>query len=387
MVTERIVVVGGGFAGLAVAARLAANHLPVTLLEGSNIGQQASTQNQGWLYSGAWYARRDTEMARLCHESLQQTIRFCPACLEPGHTGMLYFSARASDDMQKYVEAWSKAGIPHSPVPPESLAERLPSVDLKQVQQPYLLPDRSIRTGTLLQELANVAEDSGVEIHTQTCVREFRFEGNRVCGVVTGTGEELTTSLVIMATGASGAELWSKVTKEEPGGQPMFERVALQGHLIATEPGIGAWPFCVVDADGFNHLPHVQKDTRTSVFGTGGWSVVPPDEPIKSNEREFARIETHMNRFLPGARYVADKTRRWSGTTVQAMHIDQIYPGRVPYPAVLDHSIDSSGVQNILSVYPGRATLWSALADQALDVVLKRFERKPRSNVAKPPWA
>ena len=383
---NRVVVVGGGFAGLAVAARLATERIPVTLLEGSKLGHMASTQNQGWLYSGAWYARRDTEMAKLCYESLQQTIKFCPECLEPGHTGMVFFSSESEEEMKPWVEAWEKAGIPYEALSADAAADRLSGFNPNKIFAPYLLPDRSIRTSTLIGRLAEVAKDSGVDIRTNTRVREFIREENNVTGVVTSCGESINAALVVIATGASGAELWGKVTDGGPGTQPMYERVALRGHLIATTPGVGAWPFCVVDADGFNHLPHLDVDRRTSVFGTGGWSVVSPTEPVTAQQGEFDRIQSHMDEFLPAAKLAAEETRCWFGVTVQAMHMNQVHPGRVPYPTLLDHSIEHPNLNNVISVYPGRATLWSNLADQVAEFACKRYERE-RTQVEAPPWS
>ena len=384
--TDRVVVVGGGFAGLAVAARLAAERIPVTLLEGSKLGHKASTQNQGWLYSGAWYARRDPEMTRLCYESLQQTIKFCPECLEPGHTGMVYFSCVSDAEMVPWAAAWKKAGIPHESLTHQAACERLAGFDPNKVFSPYLLPDRSIRTETLIRKLARVAEEAGVDIRTNTKVREFSRNADSVGGVVTSVGDEIEASLVIVATGASGAELWGQVTEVKPGSQPMYERVALLGHLIATTPGIGAWPFCVVDADGFNHLPHLDGDRRTSVFGAGGWSAICPTECVTARPGEFDRIQSLMDRYVPGAKLAAGETRCWFGATVQAMHVDQIYPGRVPYPTLMDHSVEPPNLNNVISVYPGRATLWSDLADQVAEYACKRFQREPCA-VESPPWA
>ena len=54
--SSRIVIVGGGISGLSIAARLAQAGMPVTLLEASHLGFGASTRNQGWLFSGAWFA-------------------------------------------------------------------------------------------------------------------------------------------------------------------------------------------------------------------------------------------------------------------------------------------------------------------------------------------
>jgi len=68
------------------------------------------------------------------------------------------------------------------------------------------------------------------------------------------------------------------------------------------------------------------------------------------------------------------------------MHAEQTEPGQVPLPTVIDHSNECPSVDNLLSVYPGRASLWSQLAEDAADIVTQR--RKPAwSKAATPPWA
>ncbi len=51
--SARIVIVGGGIAGLSTAVRLTQAGFPITVLEASRMGGGASTRNQGWLHSGA----------------------------------------------------------------------------------------------------------------------------------------------------------------------------------------------------------------------------------------------------------------------------------------------------------------------------------------------
>ena len=73
---NHVVIIGGGFSGLAIASVLSRQQIPVTVLEAESLGARASTSNQGWLYSGAWFAPRQTALAHTCYEALQKTIRF-----------------------------------------------------------------------------------------------------------------------------------------------------------------------------------------------------------------------------------------------------------------------------------------------------------------------
>ena len=94
--SRRVAIVGGGIAGLATAVRVAQAGLPVTLFEASVLGSAASTRNQGWLHSGGLFALDSPDYARTCYASLEQTLRFCPDCLEPQISAMAYLFGRLS---------------------------------------------------------------------------------------------------------------------------------------------------------------------------------------------------------------------------------------------------------------------------------------------------
>jgi len=65
---HRVVIVGGGISGLSIAVRLSQFGLSVTVLESGYLGDGTSSRNQGWLYSGAWFAPQQPSLARACHE-------------------------------------------------------------------------------------------------------------------------------------------------------------------------------------------------------------------------------------------------------------------------------------------------------------------------------
>ena len=127
--SERIVIVGGGFAGLSIATRLAQSGLPVTLLEAGQLGIDASTRNQGWLHSGAFFAREHPQLARQCHESLRQTLKFCPESIEPGSPEMLYVFSKTTSQRAEWMSAWDAAEIPYQSVPHDEACRELAGLD------------------------------------------------------------------------------------------------------------------------------------------------------------------------------------------------------------------------------------------------------------------
>jgi glycerol-3-phosphate dehydrogenase len=157
----------------------------------------------------------------------------------------------------------------------------------------------------------------------------------------------------------------------------------LKTDLVAFRPDVGHWPFCVIDRDGFNHLPH----TRTSVFGTTRWQTVRKAADRSINPQEIELIWQEIKRFLPAVNRssVAD-LREWAGTAAQMMHIDQIIPGAAPVPSVIDHSQEPPRGENLWSVSPGRATLWARAAEEASQRILNSLGDGPITTT-RPPWA
>lgn len=386
-ISDDVIIVGGGFSGLSIAAVLARERVPVTLLEAADLGFQASSRNQGWLHSGAWFAPRQTALAQKCYEAWEQTVRFCPSCLEPGHTGMVYAFSAANGDAASWTTAWTNAGIPFTELTRDRLSSLLPEINTAAFGPSFHLPDRAMRPQALLRHLADVAAAHGARIHTHARVDRIIRDDGHVTSVVTSNGEEIKASFVIIATGASQTDLSQYLVPDESCAQSLYRRVTLQAHLVSAEPQLCRQPFCLVDRHGFNHLPHLNiNDRDVSVFGIDRWNVVNSLESCVPDDSETVAIREQIQRFFPTAEESEVTYRQWSGTTVQAMHIEQIDPGYVPLPTVIDHATESPCVDNLLSVYPGRATLWSQLAEDAAGIVLQRLQPE-RQLAAKPPWA
>ncbi|HEX6986359.1 MAG TPA: FAD-dependent oxidoreductase [Planctomycetaceae bacterium] len=380
--SSRVLVVGGGVAGLAVAVRLAQSGRAVTVFERSKLGAGASTRNQGWLHSGAAFAVDQPGIARLCYDSLRETLRFCPGCVEPGHDGAVFLLSDDGADPDRWLRAWSELGIPHRPFPPGQLRERVPRLAPSAARHAFLLPDRSVRVDLLLRHLAAAAEQAGAEVRPATEAVRLLRNRNTVYGVVTGLGEEVTGRLVVLAVNTRSAtllpEFVARTDGEESTGHSL---VALKAHLIAVEPALTAWPICLPEADGFNHLPHPPR----SVFGTSRW--LPAESPADERpvEEEFEWIRRHVARLFPASRGETREAAAWAGTTMQAIPPGHELPKAISWPTVIDHSREPEPVHGVLSVFPGRATLWARLAEEALRVVSAKLGGPP-PEVAVPPW-
>jgi glycerol-3-phosphate dehydrogenase len=137
----------------------------------------------------------------------------------------------------------------------------------------------------------------------------------------------------------------------------------------------------MVDADGFNHIPHGPH----SVFGTCRWSVVSRLDDQRLDPEEVERLWSLVSRFFPQIDRNQCETREWAGSTIQAMHVEQVEPGLAPMPTVIDHDQEPPLAPNLLSVFPGRATLWPQLAEETLKIVTAKLGGRT-IEICQPPW-
>jgi DNA integrity scanning protein DisA with diadenylate cyclase activity/glycine/D-amino acid oxidase-like deaminating enzyme len=368
---QRILVVGGGIGGLSIALRLAETGLPVTVLEAGCLGSGATMRNQGWLWSGAMIARYQPELARMFHTALQQTLTYCPGCVEPQTGRMLYLFTAPQSRIYDWTDAWRTVGIPCEPVTIPEVAKELPQIDLDRINTAFRLPDCSIRTDLLLNQLAVAARQAGAEIRTETPVAELLREGNRVKGVLTTQGDEIPAQAVILAAGA--AEYNPLPMANPPPAQAGLR--LLKTHLIAVYPGIARTPFCLADQGGFNHLPHGDY----SVFGSNRWI---PAASVVDHEvipEEIGAIWHVMHQFFPQLQREDMRTMEWAGTTVQKSQNGTEQPFEVLAPTLFE----PEPLQNVLSATAGRLTLWPILAEETRQAVLAMLNATPS---ASPPW-
>jgi glycine/D-amino acid oxidase-like deaminating enzyme len=376
----RVVLVGGGISGLSIAVRLSQCGLPVIVLESGCLGSGASSKNQGWLYSGAWFAPRQPHLAQACYESLKQTIDFCDECLEPATPPMIFIISSAAKPDSLWTEAWKRVELPYQQMTIEqAVAETQIAAPL--VRHAFRLPDRAIQTDVLLRFLTTKAEHQGVEVRTKTTVTRLLQEGNHVTGVVTSSGKEVLGDLVILAANGGGKELCPN-PNSTMGQQAEFTRVGLKTHCLTARPRVAMSPYCIVDLNGFSHAPHGNE----SVFGSSRWVVVTDARDRTVIGDEIRRLRAMLSTVHPQFEGAPHQTLEWAGSTVQAMHVDQVEPGVAPMPTVIDHECEPPCVSNLLSVFPGRATLWPQLAEMTRVAVLNKFGLK-HSKSTEAPWA
>jgi len=221
--------------GCAVAYRLAREGLAVTLLEGGEIGAQASGAAAGML-APASEAEGPGPLLRLGLESL---------ALYPAWAAEL----RARSGIDPELERCGVLRVAESPQTAEALARHataLPEAELTwldaaalRAAEPALAPglagallapgEAHVRTPLLVRALAAAAAGAGARLEAGTPVVGLLRDGARVTGVATARGPE-PAGAVVLCTGSwtAGAAAWV---------EPAFAApvVPVRGQIVALD--------------------------------------------------------------------------------------------------------------------------------------------------------
>ena len=278
--TRDVVVIGGGIAGCSTAYYLAADGVPVTLLEqfepgalasGSNAGSlHAQIQPEPFLTRGEAWARAFALALPLYAESIalwQQAGERVGADFEVSLNGGLVVAADGSE--MRMLEAKARldraAGLEMDLLDSSDLRERLPCVSKRMVGGVLCPIEGKANPLVAAPAFARAAEALGTTVQTRCRVTSIRRNGG-LFDIDTTRGSYRTARLVNAAGAEAGpvARLAGSSLEYEPYVQ----------QLLVTEP---AAPLidCLIYAAG-ERLTLKQTGNGTLVIG-GGWPAATGD--------------------------------------------------------------------------------------------------------------
>ena len=109
---ERILIIGGGGTGAALAHDLIIRGYAVTLVEKGSLLSGTTGRHHGLLHSGARYVLHDLETARECYTENQILRRLAPQAIEPNDGLFVALNDQDLELRQRFVERCTMAGIP-----------------------------------------------------------------------------------------------------------------------------------------------------------------------------------------------------------------------------------------------------------------------------------
>jgi len=214
-------IIGGGLIGMLTARELALAGLQVRLIERGQTGRE-STWAGGGILSPLYPWRYDAAISGLAQYS-QNVYSDLVARLkeETGidaewtQNGLLMPDCSDIDAASKWANQY---GAELHYIEQDELANIAPELSCKLSQSGALWMPKvaQVRNPRLAEAVRSSINKLGVEVLTNTTVREIKVHAGKVVGVMTSTGESLTANSVVLASGAWSAGLLENLGVELP---------------------------------------------------------------------------------------------------------------------------------------------------------------------------
>ena len=360
---SRVVVLGGGATGCAVARDLVMRRFDVTLVEFGDLGSGTSSRFHGMLQSGARYAVSDTSYASECMRERRIIADIIPDAVES--TGGLFVSLPEDppDFAERFVEGCRRAEIPCDELDPDRVMAEEPDIS-RRICRAFAVPDASVDPWRLVNRLAEDVTRRGGRVLTRCRVTGIDVSGGAVRAVrIAGDGSEdrIETDAIVNAAGPWSARVAAMVDQTVDLELTKGSIIGLSHRLVRRVVNRCRPPA--------SHDIIVPAGT-VSLFGTTSEVVDDPDTTLVT-PADVQELLDGAEALVPGIRR-RRAYRAWAG--VRPLVKPKGWPPGTPLPRrhlVIDHA--NTGVMGFFTVCGGSLTTHRAMAQDVSDHVCRRF--------------
>jgi glycerol-3-phosphate dehydrogenase len=364
----RVVIVGGGGTGGALAHDLVLRGLRVTLLERGELTSGTTGRHHGLLHSGARYAVNDPESATECIAENRILRRIAPGSFE--ENGGL-FVALTDEDMDYrpgFLAACAACGIPTRELRSTEALLLEPGLN-PGLKAAVWVPDATMDAMRLPLRFFASARLGGAVLRPFTEVTGVLTAGRRVTGVVTrdhltGANAELEADLVVNATG------------------PWCERLAaMAGAAVPVQPSPGvllalSGRLCNLVVNRLHRAGDgdiVVPQRALSIVGTSAWTVQDPDD-LEVPDNHVQAMYREGAKLVPAVASAAERAT-WSAARPLIGAAGGAGGGGRELSRTFkcfDHALTDQ-VEGFVTITGGKATTLRAMAEAAADLVCAKF--------------
>ena len=240
--TPRVLVVGGGATGAAVARDLAMRGLEVTLLDRGPLASGATGRSHGLLYSGGRFVASDPDVAARYHAENERLRAIAGHCVD--ETGGLVVALPGEDrHLERMREGCEAAGIDVEGLDADGVQKLEPRLST-DVEGGLFVPDAAVDPFRLTVATAASAREYGASIETHAEVVDVLVEEGAVRGVEVrladvGEHEELRVDYVVNAAGPWAGQVGTLAGVDVPLARSVATRLVLNGRpteAVVTRP-------------------------------------------------------------------------------------------------------------------------------------------------------
>ncbi|MCG8481585.1 MAG: FAD-dependent oxidoreductase [Spirochaetales bacterium] len=375
----RVVVIGGGGTGAAIAHDLTLRGFTITLVERGELTSGTTGRHHGQLHSGARYAVGDREIARECMDEVRILQKIAPEALEMNY-GL--FVALTDEDVEftpLFTEACLESTIPAREIPVETALRMEPNLN-PAIKKAVQVPDGTIDAWRLPLHFFATAKANGATIKTFTEVTGIHTKagvatGIRVLDHATRSEYDIEADMVVSATGA-----WAeKVAKLAGVHIPV---TPAPGTMVAVKKRLNNMVISHLHPAGDGDIIVPQRGL--SIIGSTQWKTDDPDT-VEVPEADIAYLTEKASRMMP---LFAETPfhAAWSASRPLAGASSNVEDGRKlsrDFIAV-DHG-RSDNVRGLISIIGGKATVLRAMGEKTADLVCELFGVEERCRTAELP--
>lgn len=366
---RRVLIVGGGGTGAALAYDLAQRGFAVTLLERGELTSGTTGRHHGQLHCGARYAWADRNIAKECYEESLTLSRIARPCIEY-NGGFFVALGEEEANLPRFLDACAQAGIPTESVSPTALLSLEPRLS-PAIRAAVRVPDGSFDAFRLATMFFAGAKLLGAKVLPWREVTGFEVSGGRIKAAIakhrgSGREERFEADFVLTAAGAWTGKLGSLAGLEipvtpAPGAMlAVRERVVdhvisrlrapSDGDILVPQRGlsiIGSTQRLAEDLEGSAALPE-----ETAFLLASGEELVPG----------FSSLPVQA--AWTAARPLAGRASPSSGDA-EGRSLSRDF-------AAIDH--EAAGVTGFASLVGGKATVLRAMGELGADLVCSKLD-------------
>jgi glycerol-3-phosphate dehydrogenase len=366
VIRKRVLIIGGGSTGCAVAHDLALRDFEVVLIERGELASATTGRCSCFLHSGARYAVTDPESAVEAIEENEITKRIMPPHTMETNGGL--FILLNSDDASyadRFFDGCHACGIAVEEITPQQAWSLEPNLT-HEITRAAIIPDAVVEPLRFALAFAATARVNGAHFLRYTEVEEFLMQGNRVTGVkvwdrVTGGRFDVRADMVINAAG------------------PWADKVSTMAGIripLSLSPGVH-----VIIAKRFTqrivnlmHRPSsgdfATPERNQTILGTTSWTVADCDQ--------LRPPPDHIDYLLKAGATMIPAIARYPIHAINAAARPLIaQPGASERELsrtfqVFDHA-ERDNVEGLVTVAGGKMSTARAMAEKTADVVTRTF--------------
>jgi glycine/D-amino acid oxidase-like deaminating enzyme len=378
-----VAVIGGGCAGWFAADELTRRGICCVVIDTDPPAAFASTRNQGWLQSGAFYAAMEDDIptARFCRKGFHLIRSRYPDVIRTGISS--YFLLPHEEELQLVVKHCQDQAIAVRPVSIQDIKRREPVLGSSDLAYAVEVPDIPFDSSRLLQEIATQVCGRGALFRSVSSMETVKpiWDGKN-WHIFLDSDDEIECKAIVLACGAYIPDMLERAI---PGQTCAFKRtknlvLVLQGEVansilitLRELQGPHLVPFNGIRGNGASIcLYHIEEDIADYRDYT---------LPLHYQER-FAES---LMKFYPGL-----LTMLSQGVPIQAhfyvcqkLYLSDDFEKNPSSrrPVCLSYAPQTGALQTLFAFYPGKFTSAPIAAQECIDELERCMENLHTSNV------